>query len=236
MSVGDKDKSVFVLRSKRYFLATPHRNMPSLIDKWLHGDKAIAAMGTIILAMLMSITPHFFLDMLLLATYHDAQESFQRLYLCIHFVCSLLSFVIIAYSFWAINAQTYHAFCNMRSWSLLIGLFMFFSGFFSILGFALDWHKFRDHCASDISYSTVGQESHRCREVSMAICDARVKPDSQPSMGHDRSGRRSPRPSVSFGRLQRRATDFWLSLSAAISAFTLPSRSWRKRKRRRCNF
>lgn len=105
--------------------------------------------GTCALIALVLGIAHFFIDLLLITSYRHAQSEFQHFYLCVHFACLVAALLILVYGFSALNANTYHSISNFRSWTLFVGLFLLFSGFFTTIGFSLDWPLFRGQCLGD---------------------------------------------------------------------------------------
>lgn len=100
-------------------------------------------------------TTHFFIDLLLITTFKQAQGEFQHFYLFVHFVCLILTMLLMTYGFAIIHKPNYHAICNFRSWTLLLSMFLGFSGSFAALGFALDWTLFHQSCMGNIYSASV---------------------------------------------------------------------------------
>lgn len=59
------------------------------------------------------------------------------------------------YGFSIMHKPNYHAICNFRSWTLLLSMFLGFSGSFASLGFGLDWTLFQKTCMDNVFSASV---------------------------------------------------------------------------------
>ncbi|PWN35634.1 uncharacterized protein FA14DRAFT_44944 [Meira miltonrushii] len=119
-------------------------------------------------------TTHFFIDLLLITTFKQAQGDFQHFYLFVHFICLIFTMLLMTYGFAIIHKPNYHAICNFRSWTLLLSMFLGFSGSFASLGFALDWTFFHQSCMENVySASVAAALAHMEAQTTVHKDDAR---------------------------------------------------------------
>lgn len=111
--------------------------------------------GTFSLTVLVIATTHFFIDLLLITTFKQARGEFQHFYLFVHFVCLIITMILMIYGFAILHKPNYHSICNFRSWTLLLSLFLGFSGSFACLGFALDFGLFHQNCLENVFSASV---------------------------------------------------------------------------------